>query len=459
MTKLTKELARLEQFSPLKFSVSEEAENSGSCDSTEANRCCSDPTTCLGGEALSTFQEVNNIATQVGPGLGMMLQGGGKDMSGMCQAMQNLAGAGASLSLAASAKCRSAISSCESNCENTIKKQCHTYVNAKNACKHAIDAIADNSPTATTLKEAAEKDFKTVGEPAVQIIKNSKTTQTFCITQRAKSKQLMENMSQMAQAAISSELCKQQARFAKNQKECKAAGGTWKNLECKMPNLAKKQCKTDGGVWKNEECEMPREKEATVNTGNGQTSQLAGLNPLHGSTLGSPPGSDDSEDDDDSESEVGGGGKSTAGGATTSGGLGESISTPGSASIDSSDGTSTGSGDNGQLSGRMSAGSSMFGSTPYGGYNAQNNKRENSDEDGNDLSMGGGGFSGYGGGVGGRDSDYASLGLSKKQLKELKDKQSTKRATASESGGAHQNIFERISKRFQSLCQSKLDCR
>ena len=75
--------------------------------------------------------------------------------------------------------------------------------------------------------------------------------------------------------------------------------------------------------------------------------------------------------------------------------------------------------------------------------------------------MGGGGFGGYGGGGGFGDSGkpYASLGLSKKKLDELKKKKGAQRVTASEAKGTHQNIFERISKRFQSLCQSKLDCR
>ena len=70
---------------------------------------------------------MNNIVTQVGPGLATMLQGFGKDMSGMCEAMQGLAGSGASLSLAASVKCKGSISSCNTACDFQIGQQCTQY--------------------------------------------------------------------------------------------------------------------------------------------------------------------------------------------------------------------------------------------------------------------------------------------------------------------------------------------
>ena len=77
--------------------------------------------------------------------------------------------------------------------------------------------------------------------------------------------------------------------------------------------------------------------------------------------------------------------------------------------------------------------------------------------------MGGGGFGGYGGGGGGfgdSPSAQAAFGMNNKKLKELEAKKGAKRATAGEiGGGAHQSIFERVTKRFQILCQNKLDCR
>ena len=103
-----------------------------------ANTCCTDPMTCLGGSALSTANEVGSVVTAVGPGLGMALQGGGQDMSGMCKAMQALAGTGASLSTAAHMKCTGSISSCHLRIANAISPvACNTYVQAKNLCKES----------------------------------------------------------------------------------------------------------------------------------------------------------------------------------------------------------------------------------------------------------------------------------------------------------------------------------
>ena len=49
----------------------------------------------------------------------------------------------------------------------------------------------------------------------------------------------------MANSAISAELCKQQAKVANNQKDCRAAGGTWQNLECKMPEPKEERERSD----------------------------------------------------------------------------------------------------------------------------------------------------------------------------------------------------------------------
>ncbi len=93
--------------------------------------CCTDPTSCLGGESLSAFHNVNNFLTQIGPGISIMLQGMGKDMSGICQGLQGLAGTGASLSLIAAQKCNSSISACHKICDYEIRTQCEKYIKKK----------------------------------------------------------------------------------------------------------------------------------------------------------------------------------------------------------------------------------------------------------------------------------------------------------------------------------------
>ncbi len=394
---------------------------------TGAEPCCSDPSTCLGGEALSTFNDVNSIVTKAGPGLAMALQGAGKDMYKLCQAMQSLAGGGAGLSMAAKGACSSAISSCNSICDRDIAVRCEAYNQAKNKCLGSQDSNKE-----TTFQSEAEI-------PATDIAKfiNNKKQ---CEAQRAKAKDLAENVGEMANSALSAELCKQQTQIPK--KQCIKNGGKWVDMECIMPE------------------EEKEEERPTVALRGDDGSVI----PQHAGAVGvgseSPPGSSGGESSGSGGNpDTGGGGKKAA--SPIAGPLG----LPGLAS-DTADLDSDGDGSTGAGKGLVGGGSGLSGLGGLGGgggfspyKKGKNNEDDDDDDDG--LSMGGGGFAGYGGGGGFGDSGnaYASLGLSKKKLDELKKKKGAQRVTASDAKGTHQNIFERISKRFQSLCQSKLDCR
>ncbi len=98
-----------------------------------------------------------------------------------------------------------------------------------------------------------------------------------------------------------------------------------------------------------------------------------------------------------------------------------------------------------------------FGSNPWmgrGKRTRENNREDEFENSENSSSMGGGGgFGGYGGGK--YKSKYSSLALSAKKLKALEKQQGIKRKSASLGigSGIHQNIFERITRRFKYLCQ------
>ena len=566
-----------------------------------ANTCCTDPMTCLGGSALSTANEVGSVVTAVGPGLGMALQGGGQDMSGMCKAMQALAGTGASLSTAAHMKCTGSISSCTSGCERDIASRCNTYVQAKNLC----ESQRTMNPTPSLDPNACNT--------ANEIVQYNDQIKPQCVALKPKAGALAENIGQMANSAISAELCKQQASLINGRDACQAAGGKWNGYDCdtsardecvgkggqwennhcnnsteqsclayggkwlnnqcdtsnakmcladggkwidRQCQLEEARCLVDGGKWEHRRCIMSQtepanpdtadrdvcladggrwlnnqcdtsEAERCVEDGGEWINGYCSLNEAHCVADGgtwelrrcnmAEADSSDSDDDSDSDSDddtqftvndapddpiggnnppgstsdlglqlqrekipnpddddgnLGGGGNLRAGGITSSGSsdFGSSIggSSSGSSDFDSEgDGSSAASSSSGKSSGSSGSSSSGGGSGRFGslGGNYRGGFRPKgspyrSGGSGKLGNMGGGGFGGYNGGGGADDSDdYAGLGLSKKKMKELEKKQGTKRKTAGESGGAHQNIFERISKRFQSLCQNKLDCR
>ena len=473
----------------------EGGEEAPSCDSGlgTATKCCNDPVACLGGEHLSTFNQVNNIATQVGPGMSMLLQGTGKDMSGMCEALQAMAGAGAGLSTAALAKCKGSISSCYSACDKEIETKCQEYSILKAQC-NAMLTNKELDPKAKTL--------------AGEIVKNEEKTKPACSALNAKAGEIMGNLGQMANSALSAELCKKQASAGKDKEECAKAGGRWDGYRCITPEG---ECEKQDGIWdgkkcksqqqvcvekgsdwrwnnvecvnRQEECEEAQQKgvavswdplanlgkgacrktdqtQATVNRGDGSgdiSDQYGGGINLNTET----PGTNDEYDPDDPDNNAVGGGGSTPAGISSGGspgssdllsGLKSSGTNPKAASPTN---TAAGKGKSYSGGGRMGG----FGSG-FRGRRSGERASSGSDKDKPGLSMGGGGFSGYGGGSGDGDDSYASLGLSKKKLKELEKKAGAKRKAASEGlGGAHQNIFERITKRFQSLCKNKLDCR
>ena len=133
---------------------------------------------------------------------------------------------------------------------------------------------------------------------------------------------------------------------------------------------------------------------------------------------------------------------------------------PGATELESSGGTTGGSSAGSGSSG--SGGGGGFFSGLFGGRKGKSNKRgvAYTDESGATAKgAGGGGFGGYGGG--GRRKGRDKLALNKKQIKKLKKEQGAKR-TLSEMkdglGGAHHDIFERITKRFTHLCKNKMSC-
>ena len=415
------------------------------CRDLEARKCCGDPTTCLGGEALSTLNEINNITTQVAPGLASMLQGFGKDMSNMYETLQGLAAAGASVALAASTKCKASISSCNNACDRQIKEvECKKYTSAKQTCTTTKSTCMPKPSCINTT----QTQFQTQVLPIAKQVNRHEETQASCLAQKAKAKDISKTIPQMANSAISAELCKQQARQAQNKESCE---------------------KQEGHTWRDGKCHPPEEEEKPtvafdIQSGKNVISHSSGS--LGTPTVESPIPESEKEGntDGDGRTSGGGGGGNTQ---TTGGSPLDDIDMPDSSSslysdnseeeTDTNTDTSTGKGRYAGL------GSRSFGGYGRGGrYDGKKRKPYSSSSKDNNLSMGGGGFGGYGGGgfgSRGSGSSQASLGLSQKKLKEIEAKKGAKRATAGEGGGgAHQSIFERVTKRFQILCQDKLDC-
>ncbi len=430
----------------------------------DAEICCDTPTTCLGGEALATLEQVNNVVTSVGPGLATMLQGFGKGgMGEMCKQMQLLAAGGGSLAVAAHGKCKLKISSCTSQCEQQIKTKCSEYNIAKTKCEDAMGRCSspEDAPTpvaATELSEteckgtppAYETTFEIARDPARQVLTLTGQKKE-CKKQAVKVKDWGDKMGQMANTALSAEMCKQQARILDEKELCKAKGGTMKDGECDIPETNEEKCEKAGREWKDGTC-LPPVARITAQNQQVRHSQSS-------ATLSEEPApeKESTEGEGEGPDKTGGGGRDGGAGAPPPG-----ISIPGGEDDPlTEDGTEDGGDSATGGSTQVRSGPFLGGSGGrYRGRGRNNKKGGGDDEEDGNLGMGGGGFSAYGGrgGGGGDEEDFASLKLSKKKLKEMEKKKGALRKTASEMGGAHQNIFERINRRFKSLCQKDLDC-
>ena len=422
----------------------------------KAEECCDTPTACLGTESLATLEKVNNIVARVGPGMATMLQGFGKDMSEMCKTFQMLSAGGASVAVAASTKCKVSVGSCKSQCEKEIKVKCKEYTTFKTTCKTECDTtLAENGPSASAAPDeeckSAKEQFNGTGKTAAERILKLRDIKKQCNKQALKIDNWDDQVGQLATGAISAEMCKQQARAMNNEADCKKAGGTWKDGECDIPQTDQEKCEEAGMEWHNDQCVPPMQ--TPPNSSGNNTTPVSGLT-AETETAEKGRTSNTEESNNNKKTGSGGNSKNQGIGLPESGDLsggGAETNTDESATDDSSAKTQSGSGG---LFGSSSGGRRYWG-------RGRNNKEGSEDEDSDNLRMGGGGFASYGrGGSGGGDSeeDFAGLRLSKKKLKEMEKKKGALRKTASEMGGAHQNIFERITKRFKSLCQKDLDC-
>ena len=417
----------------------------------DTKECCADPSTCLGGEALSTFQSLSSVVSMVGPGVATAVQGiSGKDMSGLCKALQGLAGTGGAVTMAAYMKCKSTISSCRNVCEQEKQRKCGLYQSYKTECEAALASIAGGIAIVPPLALKVESQAQKV----VAVFKNQKE----CAAQKAQAKELMNNLAQMTNTMLSAELCKLQARANKKEKE----------EEKKREELARKkeECAQKGGKWfggLDGECKIIASFNNQLPTNSGLVQSPGGLSGLVNEDPGELEGN--SNQGDVSTDTTGGGGEQNTG-ILSEDGLGGDIGDLEPSRIN--DGFLYSSGSFGKSSGKKKpsrVGGRGFKTAGRRGYAGRKPAEVEKMKPGS-FGAGGGGFSGYGGGGGfddfntGGGGNSSSLGLSKAEMEELEEKQGAKMAAPDDGfGGAHEDIFERISKRFQSLCKEKLDCR
>ena len=412
--------------------------------SEQASRCCEDPSTCLG-SFVGTFHTISKTVGIVTAGVGTLASSLGKDIGSTCEFLQDLLLSTATLSVVASVKCKTRINKCNSTCENNIKEACHTFKTLQTKC---VTAAA--LPLGANLAQNEfNAEIKNLG--LERKISNWKERQKNCKDYRAFGEVFATDLAQMLGAAVGAEICKAQSADIRDEKECENQKGNWSGGDCILPQDT---CKERGGSWnaEEEECDFPtsnggQEEEEEDNPGLRGNDTLDINLPAQSSpivTEAEDIPEDEREDSYDPDN-VGSGGK-------------EEASNPIGLSQNSNDeeeedgdtpppslAEAGGSGGGGRFLGRR-------GSTRY----PNKNYSYDDDDDQSFSGDGGGGFGGYG--SGGARNKENSRARSKRIAKNKNSKNKPVKMKAAGFTSKHQNIFERVTKRFKKLCKEDIKC-
>ena len=425
---------------PAASSDSQENPNQASdptCQSSkqEAQKCCGHRASeCLEGESLSLFRKIQTHPyVQLGAGLGIAATAF-IGMSELCAGARDLMNLGNAVANSYSNNCASSLQACDSTCKDEIETTCSRWHSWKTTNGTSAGCLKQTPITCTC------QDVKQIRSSLNRLL----SKQQECSDLNQKPSQFANGGHQLFLSETMSEACRLQASGGKN--------GTDLQTYCVGPDCDKKT--TDTECTDPNGCDDPEEPPTPPSGPPGGMFSAGSPIPQWSNKQTKK------TDDTDTDSGLGGAGSDQRRRQRTSlTQSGKKIDLPGTAN------TSSLNGEEGTLSselpgesGQTTSGRGFRDSTSSNNNNLQNSGQEEEEEE---SGIGSGGFKGYARGRKGKSKDPLKLG--KEKLKKLAKKQEPKRKLTGldhSDGGAHENIFERISKRYQSSCEKKrLICR
>lgn len=398
-----------------------------------ASHCCHDPSDCISGIDTDTMNIMNIFIGAGSKIAASSLSGKGKDISGLCKGMKQFSKAGEKLAKASYYRCKAQIHICKRACKIEKKQQCKQYHEEVKGCQQRkntlpVCTVSSSADCENALKPLKE-NIKKIAQTVYAIEEEQKPA---CKDLKKQAKEIKNNMKELAKTVKSSDECNKQA----------TAG---------IEEIVEKINERAASKLRIEEAENTVTSARQNTGGDSSFSQ-------------NPTGEPTEFHTENPGTSVGGGGQEREISAATSptnnnnnnsGGAANTLFNKESTDTDSSlkwtrdknnpTATTTGGGQK----------SLNYGETSYDNKKPNKIPQNKNIKSKQKIALAGGEFGAYSSPL---NKNNPFIKNYQKQQKE-ESAFNKKSLSGFRGGGMHENIFERITKRFQSLCQQqKIDC-
>ena len=404
-----------------------------------ASHCCHDPSDCISGIDTDTMNIMNIFIGAGSKIAASSLSGKGKDISGLCKGMKQFSKAGKNLARASYYRCKAQIHICKRACKIEKKQQCKQYHEEVGSCQQRKNTLpvcnssnihVSSSTDCENALNPLKENIKKIAQRVYAIEEEEKPA---CKDLKQKAKEIKNNMKELAKTVKSSDECNKQATAGIEEsttlEEINKRTASKLRIE-EAKNTVTSARKNTGG----DSSFSQNEREVTeFNTENPSTS-------------------------------VGGGGQERAASATTSPTNNNNNNLVGAANtLFNKESTDRDSSlkwirdKNNPTKTRTVGGqkSLHLGETSYDNESPHKTLQNKNIKAKQKIALTGGKFGAYNPPL---NKNNPFLTQYQKQKKE-ESAFNKRNISGFRGGGMHENIFERITRRFQSLCQQqKIDC-
>ena len=179
-----------------------------------ASHCCNDPSDCISGIDTDTMNIMNIFIGAGSKIAASSLSGKGKDISGLCKGMKQFSKAGENLAKASYYRCKAQIHICKRACKIEKKQQCKQYHAEVGSCqqkKIELVSCGTGSPDATTCENTLKPLKENIKKIAQTVYAIEEEQKPACKDLKQKAKEIKNNMKELAKTVKSSDDCNKKA--------------------------------------------------------------------------------------------------------------------------------------------------------------------------------------------------------------------------------------------------------
>lgn len=182
----------------------------------QASHCCHDPSDCISGIDTDTVNIMNIFIGTGSKIAASSLSGKGKDISALCKGMKKFSKAGKNLAKASYYRCKAQIHICKRACKIERKQQCKQYHEEVGSCQQrkntlpvcSLNPLVSSHIDCKNALKTLKENIKKIAQTVYAIEKEQKPA---CKELKQKAKEIKNNMKELAKTVKSSDECNKQA--------------------------------------------------------------------------------------------------------------------------------------------------------------------------------------------------------------------------------------------------------